>query len=103
MSPVERALRCVSILIAVNGVLTSVALAQAPGVEPKHYAWSYMSLLPDARADLVMKELTVDEKISLLHGNGLDFFSNNPSESNGGAGYTVSIPRLCIPVIQKGG
>jgi len=101
MSYMQRCFRCVSILIAaVLSVLTSVMLAQFPGMEPKHYPWSDTSLSPDARADLVIKELTLDEKISLLHGNGLDFFQTKPSESNGGAGYTVSIPRLGIPAIQ---
>jgi beta-glucosidase len=77
------------------------ALAQFPGMpQPKHYAWSDASLSPDQRADLVIKEMTLDEKVSLLHGQGMPFFSNRPSESNGGAGYTNSIPRLGIPAIQ---
>ena len=68
---------------------------------PKHYAWSDASLSPDQRADLVMKEMTLDEKISLLHGQGMPFGApSKPSESNGGAGYTNSIPRLGIPAIQ---
>jgi beta-glucosidase len=77
------------------------ALAQFPGMpQPKHYPWSDTSLPPDQRADLVIKEMTLDEKISLLHGAGLSFFSSGPTESNGGAGYTKSLPRLGIPSIQ---
>jgi beta-glucosidase len=77
------------------------AHAQFPGMpQPKHYPWSDASLSPDQRADLVIKELTLDEKISLLHGAGMPFFSAGPTESNGGAGYTKSIPRLGIPAIQ---
>jgi beta-glucosidase len=68
--------------------------------QPKHYAWSDATLSADARADMVVKELTLDEKISLLHGQGMPFFSNAPSESNGGAGYSNAIPRLGIPAIQ---
>jgi beta-glucosidase len=68
--------------------------------QPKHYPWSDASLAPDQRADLIIKEMTLDEKISLLHGGGLSFFSTTPTESNGGAGYTNSIPRLGIPAIQ---
>jgi beta-glucosidase len=69
--------------------------------QPKHYAWSDASLSPDLRADLVLKEMTLDEKISLLHGQGMPFITNsNPSGSNGGAGYTNPIPRLGIPAIQ---
>ena len=91
------------------GVLTLIAAlaaatlagAQFPGMpQPKHYPWSDASLSPDTRADLVIKEMTLDEKISLLHGQGLSFFSAGPTESNGGAGYTKAIPRLGIPAIQ---
>ncbi|MFZ0393344.1 MAG: glycoside hydrolase family 3 C-terminal domain-containing protein [Terracidiphilus sp.] len=73
---------------------------QAP---PPHYAWSDQSLSPDQRADMVIKEMTLDEKISILHGQGFSFGQQRPSgptESNGGAGYTVAIPRLGIPAIQ---
>ncbi len=73
---------------------------QAP---PPHYAWSDQSLSPDQRADMVLKEMTIDEKISLLHGQGFSFGqqrSNGPTESNGGAGYTPAIPHLGIPAIQ---
>ncbi len=77
------------------------ALAQFPGMpKPKHYPWSDASLSPDQRADLVIKEMTLDEKISLLHGQGMPFFSAALTESNGGAGYSNSIPRLGIPAIQ---
>jgi beta-glucosidase len=76
-------------------------LAQFPGMaKPKHYAWSDANLSPDVRADMVLKELTLDEKISILHGGGMSFDSTVPSESNGGAGYSVGISRLGIPSIQ---
>src|SRR5580693_9147623 len=76
--------------------------AQLPGMpQPKHYPWSDASLSPDARADMVVKELTLEEKISLLHGQGFSFnAAGGPSESNGGAGYSVGIPRVGIPAIQ---
>ncbi len=48
------------------------------------------SLSPDERADLVLKQMTLDEKILLLHGNGMAHVSNwqmaLTNESNGGAG-----------------
>ena len=78
----------------------SSSLAQFPGMQPKHYPWSDAGLSADQRADLVIKEMTLEEKISLLHGEGMSFFSTAPTESNGGAGYTNSIPRLGIPAIQ---
>ena len=81
-----------------------LASAQFPGAQPpKHYPWSDTSLSPDARADLVIKEMTLDEKISLLHGQrafGPRGATQPPSGSNGGAGFSIDIPRLGIPAIQ---
>jgi beta-glucosidase len=65
--------------------------------------WMNASLSPDERAALVLKEMTLDEKISLLHGTGMiDLSPMSPLavHSNGGAGYVVGVPRLGIPDIQ---
>lgn len=65
--------------------------------------WMNTSLSPDQRADLVVKAMTLDEKIALLHGTGLKGLSPlnaDASGSNGGAGYVVGVPRLGIPGIQ---
>jgi beta-glucosidase len=65
--------------------------------------WMNTSLSPDERAAMVVKEMTLDEKISLLHGTGmvgLSPMSPLSIRSNGGAGYVVGIPRLGIPAIQ---
>ena len=65
--------------------------------------WMRTSLPPDERAALVMKEMTLEEKISLLHGTGMkDLGPLSPlhADSNGGAGYVVGVPRLSIPDIQ---
>jgi beta-glucosidase len=65
--------------------------------------WMNPSLSPDQRASLVLKEMTLDEKISLLHGTGMSGLSPMSPlaiHSNGGAGYVVGVPRLGIPDIQ---
>jgi beta-glucosidase len=65
--------------------------------------WMNSSLSPDERAALALKEMTIDEKISLMHGTGmkgLSPMSPLAAQSNGGAGYVVGIPRLGIPAIQ---
>src|SRR6201994_921033 len=65
--------------------------------------WMDTSLSPDARAALVLKELTLDEKINLIHGEGLAGMTplgvNRPF-SNGGVGFTMGVPRLGIPGID---
>src|ERR1700687_2938094 len=68
-----------------------------------NHPWSKASLSPDERASMVVQQMTLDEKISLLHGTGMEGLSPMSPlaiHSNGGAGYVVGIPRLGIPAIQ---
>lgn len=77
--------------------------AQSGPQDKTSHPWMNSSLTPDARADMVVKEMTLDEKITLLHGTGMEGLgpmSPLSSGSNGGAGYVVGIPRLGIPGIQ---
>src|ERR1022692_1405619 len=93
---------CAYLLAAILGA-ASLAVAQSPGqqpLEPEHYPWSDVNASPDARADLVVKELTMEEKISLLHGQGGFSLNAGPTGSNGGAGWSNAIPRVGIPAIQ---
>ena len=80
------------------------SLAQRPQQPPPPTGpWMNTSLSPDERADLVLKELTLDEKIALLHGVGMptdDPVTPRNAASNRGVGYTQGIPRLGIPGID---
>jgi hypothetical protein len=63
------------------------------------YPWSDSSLSPDVRADLVLKEMTLDEKIDLLHGNGMPGWPEKKPRANaylgiGGAGFVLGVSRL---------
>ena len=62
------------------------------------------NLSPDERADLLIAQMTQDEKISLLHGGGWQMIFGStdapPSKSLGNAGYIPGIPRLGIPDMQ---
>src|ERR1035438_7394303 len=65
--------------------------------------WMNTSLSPDERADLVLKEMTLDEKVALLHGVGMptdDPVNAENAPSNRGVGYDVGVPRLGIPGID---
>jgi beta-glucosidase len=69
----------------------------------KSYPWMNTSLSPDERAEMVLKELTLDEKIDLVHGNGMPGWGKprpNAYMGNGGAGFVLGVPRLGIPIIQ---
>lgn len=81
-------------------VVSAVTAQSQSAAKTQQYPWSDANLSPDARADLVIKQMTLDEKISLLHGNGMSLDRPNSSGSNGGAGFTVPISHLGIPSIQ---
>jgi len=86
--------------LAVVSFFFSPSFAQS---DAKAHPWMKPNLSPDERASLVLKEMTLEEKISLLHGTGmvgLSPMSPLAVHSNGGAGYVVGIPRLGIPAIQ---
>ena len=98
------------------GLVSSVMLAallasasvSARAQRPQHPTaptgpWMNTSLSPDERADLVLKEMTLDEKIAMLHGVGMptdDPVTPENAASNRGVGYDVGVPRLGIPGID---
>src|SRR5208282_1364377 len=73
--------------------------------EDRNHPWMNASLSPDERANMVLKEMTLDEKIDLLHGMGMpgwprEVQNPEPELGNGGAGFVLGVPRLGIPIIQ---
>src|SRR5690349_20531524 len=88
--------------------LTSLTLAQHSFSKDqkdssKERPWMNKSLTPDERADLVLKQLTLDEKIEFIHGNGMPGWGPprpNYYLGNGGAGFVLGVERLGIPFIQ---
>ena len=68
--------------------------------------WMNTSLSADERADLIVKELSLDEKLSLVHGgrsNAMAMFDPNAepdAKSLGNAGYILGIPRVGIVSIK---
>jgi len=92
-------IRRTSLMMFRVAILTTALLPAFAQSEP----WMNTSLSPDERASMVVKEMKLDEKITLLHGTGMQGLgpmSPLSVGSNGGAGYTVGIPRLGIPGIQ---
>jgi len=63
--------------------------------------WMNPGLSPEERADMVLKHLTLDEKVALLHGNGMAHVPQWTMPlthlADGGAGYVEGVPRLGIP------
>jgi beta-glucosidase len=99
------ALRHVALAIILSATFIRPAGAQFGPPRPKPTGpWMNKSLSPDQRADLIVAQMTLDEKISLLHGGGWQMLFPGPdappSKSLGNAGYIPGIPRLGIPDLQ---
>ncbi|WP_378520779.1 beta-glucosidase family protein [Nonomuraea helvata] len=73
----------------------AVAVAAAPAPRTARRADVAPALGPDRRADVdaLLRQLTLEEKISLLHG------ARDPA-SKGQAGYLPGVPRLGIPEVR---
>ncbi len=87
-----------SFAAAAAGLLAMTVAAQQP------LPWRDRTLSPDRRAELVLAEMTLDEKIALVHGYGMPGMPAPDAaaetlllRSNGGAGYVPGIPRLGLP------
>jgi beta-glucosidase len=103
--PLARAALRISALALLSFSLLPVAvIAQRRQPPPKPTGpWMNTSLSPDQRTDLVLKEMTLDEKIAMLHGVGMpteDPLTPENAPSNRGVGYEVGVPRLGIPGID---
>ena len=84
-------------------VAHGTCLSQQVTTQPSH-PWMNASLSPDTRADLVIKQMTLDEKIQLVHGIGWGPLMPGrpiPPDNNGGAGEILGIARLGIPAVQQ--
>lgn len=94
MQPVSR--RMFMGVAGLAGMAVAPAANAAPGRCGEH-AWCDAELSPDERAALVLREMTLDEKISLLGGD--DFWGAT------GAGHTGTghgVERLGIPPVHYG-
>lgn len=83
--------------IGVAGIFAIFACGQRTQPAPAG-PWMDSKLPPDQRADLVTSQMTLDEKITLVHGTG--GFDQSGPRSNGGAGMIAGIPRLGLPDLQ---
>ncbi len=73
-------------------VMAAHAGETAPGGHPD----------PGARAEALVRAMTLDEKIHLLHGSLGFAYEQRPAPdgAHGGAGFVAALPRLGIPALQ---
>ena len=105
-------LRILGVAAAILTLTLSPALSQGRGQAANAPAgpWMNKSLSPDERADLLIQQMTIDEKIQLLHGYDTRNADRRDARAleqqltltrgNGGAGFVPGIPRLGIPDLQ---
>src|SRR6202022_484509 len=96
------ALLCALVALPSLALVASLPKSAAQN-QPENKPWMNQSLSPDERAELVLKEMTVDEKLNMLHGQGMPGWGPplpNAYLGNGGAGFVLGIERLGIPFIQ---
>jgi len=97
--------KCLPLAAGMVGLLMAAMPGMAKNTQQQSSAadkpWMNTSLSPDERAELVLKQMTLDEKIALLHGNGMAHAGNWQMPlthlANGGAGYVEGVERLGIP------
>lgn len=85
-------------------LLSSAAVSVFAQTPVPQRPWMNKALTADQRADLVVHELTMAEKIQLVHGIGWGPLREGapvPADNNGGAGEVEGIPRLGIPSLQQ--
>ena len=97
---------CLRLVLAAGlGIFSAVgAMAASPAAaDGTSRPWMNKSLSPDERAGLVLKEMTLDEKIELMHGQGMPGWSRPMPKTylgNGGAGFIIGNQRLGIPQVE---
>lgn len=106
--PLAPARRChdrksLSATFAFCALLTFLSACPAAAQQPQQ-PWMNKSLSPDQRADLLVKQMTLDEKIQLVHGS-MSMALGRPGFTRakgalGGDGFVPGIPRLGIPDLQ---
>ncbi len=88
-------------LLAAIAALALISATSMAAAQNSEQPWMDRTLTPEQRADLVLKQLTLDEKLALLHGNGMAHASQwqmpLSNLTNGGAGYVEGVRRLGIP------
>ncbi len=89
-------------LVSVDGAARA-QVAAGGSIASASMPWMNKTLAPDERADMVLRQMTLDEKIQMVHGAGWGVLREGaplPARSNFGAGFMAGIDRLGIPDIN---
>lgn len=82
--------------------LGALLAAASPHAQPQAFPWSDAGLSPDRRADLVLGQMTEDEKIGLVHGDFPRVMKPGPPAGvQSSAGFIAGVPRLGLPDLRE--
>ncbi len=95
-------MRALTICLLLASVCTGAAIVR-PAAAGQDKPWLNSALSADERADLLLKDMTPSEKLSLLRGRiGFSLEGTGaPHGAIGSAGFVPGIPRLGIPSLQE--
>ncbi len=87
--------------LTLAAALAASAVRADPPASPAG-PWMNAALSPDQRARLLLKAMTLDEEITLVHGSmGIPLLPGVPKGAIGSAGYVPGVPQLGIPALQE--
>ncbi len=93
----------IATLASIDGAAVRAQAAAGGSKTSASMPWMNKALAPDERADMVLRQMTLDEKIQMVHGAGWGVLREGaplPARSNFGAGFMAGIDRLGIPDIN---
>ncbi len=82
-------------------VMVAMGLATASAVSAQPAAWMDTKLSPDQRASLLDAAMTLDDKITLLHGHAPLVMRVLPPDATWSSGYVAGVPRLGVPPLRE--
>ena len=90
------------LLGGVAAVAMGLILSAPAHAQPQSFPWSDTKLSPERRAELVLGQMTQDEKLALVHGNFPRVMKPGPPAGvQSSAGYIAGIPRLGLPALRE--
>jgi beta-glucosidase len=99
--PVPR--QCLTVVVSLFAASMLVPACNPACAQSLDRPWMNIALAPEERAELALKQMTLEEKLALLHGNGMahepQWLMPLTHLANEGAGYVEGVERLGIPPI----
>jgi beta-glucosidase len=85
-----------------GAAVVALGVALSAPAHAQSFPWSNASLSPERRAELVLGQMTQDEKLALVHGHFPRVMKPGPPPGvQSSAGFIAGIPRLGLPDLRE--